>query len=72
VRPRPSAQALKITALRPSASADAAKAELMERFELSEVQAQAILDMQLRRLAARLQPATGRDAAVRALLRSVN
>jgi DNA gyrase subunit A len=35
-----------------SASADVAKGELMTRFELSEVQAQAILDMQLRRLAA--------------------
>jgi DNA gyrase subunit A len=40
-----------ITLIRGSASADAAKGELMTRFELSEIQAQAILDMQLRRLA---------------------
>lgn len=40
-----------IALIRASASADAAKSELMERFELSAVQAQAILDMQLRRLA---------------------
>ena len=40
-----------IALIRASASADIAKAELMTRFELSEVQAQAILDMQLRRLA---------------------
>jgi len=41
-----------IALIRGSESADAAKAELMSRFELSEIQAQAILDMQLRRLAA--------------------
>ncbi|HSK24337.1 MAG TPA: DNA gyrase subunit A [Egicoccus sp.] len=41
-----------IALIRGSASADAAKAELQTRFELSEIQAQAILDMQLRRLAA--------------------
>ena len=41
-----------IELIRGSASADAAKGSLMERFELSEVQSQAILDMQLRRLAA--------------------
>jgi DNA gyrase subunit A len=40
-----------IALIRASASADTAKSELMERFELSEIQAQAILDMQLRRLA---------------------
>ncbi|MFU8839509.1 MAG: DNA gyrase subunit A [Nitriliruptoraceae bacterium] len=40
-----------IALIRASASADTAKAELMTRFSLSEVQAQAILDMQLRRLA---------------------
>ncbi len=41
-----------IALIRGSASADAARTQLMERFALSEVQAQAILDMQLRRLAA--------------------
>jgi DNA gyrase subunit A len=41
-----------IELIRGSASADVAKSELMTRFELSEIQAQAILDMQLRRLAA--------------------
>ncbi len=41
-----------IELIRGSESADAAKASLQERFELSEIQAQAILDMQLRRLAA--------------------
>jgi DNA gyrase subunit A len=41
-----------IALIRGSASADAAKSELQTRFELSEIQAQAILDMQLRRLAA--------------------
>ncbi|MEX2324585.1 MAG: DNA gyrase subunit A [Nitriliruptoraceae bacterium] len=41
-----------IDLIRNSASADAAKSVLMQRFDLSEVQAQAILDMQLRRLAA--------------------
>jgi DNA gyrase subunit A len=40
-----------IALIRASASAEAARAELMERFSLSEIQAQAILDMQLRRLA---------------------
>jgi DNA gyrase subunit A len=40
-----------IALIRASASADAAKSELMERFTLSEIQSQAILDMQLRRLA---------------------
>jgi DNA gyrase subunit A len=40
-----------IAMIRASASADAAKSDLMTRFELSEIQAQAILDMQLRRLA---------------------
>lgn len=41
-----------IALIRASASADSARGELMSRFQLSEVQAQAILDMQLRRLAA--------------------
>ncbi|MCA1722623.1 MAG: DNA gyrase subunit A, partial [Actinobacteria bacterium] len=41
-----------ITLIRASASAEVARGELMERFTLSEIQAQAILDMQLRRLAA--------------------
>ncbi len=40
-----------IELIRRSASADAALSELQERFDLSEVQARAILDMQLRRLA---------------------
>jgi DNA gyrase subunit A len=37
--------------IRSSESADAAKLSLMERFQLSDVQTQAILDMQLRKLA---------------------
>jgi DNA gyrase subunit A len=41
-----------IELIRRSESADAALVELQARFELSEVQARAILDMQLRRLAA--------------------
>jgi DNA gyrase subunit A len=41
-----------IKTIRESKDADAAKTQLMARFKLSEVQAQAILDMQLRRLAA--------------------
>jgi DNA gyrase subunit A len=41
-----------IKTIRESADADVAKTRLMERFELTDVQAQAILDMQLRRLAA--------------------
>jgi DNA gyrase subunit A len=41
-----------IALIRASASAEVARAELMSRYELSEIQAQAILDMQLRRLAA--------------------
>src|ERR1700712_3425908 len=41
-----------IELIRNSASADAARGDLMTRFELSEIQATAILDMQLRRLAA--------------------
>jgi DNA gyrase subunit A len=41
-----------IALIRGSASAEVARTSLMERFELSEIQAQAILDMQLRRLAA--------------------
>jgi DNA gyrase subunit A len=41
-----------IRTIRESADADAAKAQLMARFNLSDLQAQAILDMQLRRLAA--------------------
>ncbi len=40
-----------IKTIRQSANADAARTALMERFKLSKVQAQAILDMQLRRLA---------------------
>ena len=40
-----------IALIRGSESADSAKSQLMTRFELSEIQAQAILDMQLRRLA---------------------
>ena len=41
-----------IALIRGSESAAAAKTGLMDRFELSEVQAQAVLDMRLRRLAA--------------------
>lgn len=41
-----------IQTIRSSESADAARAALMSRFGLTQVQAQAILDMQLRRLAA--------------------
>lgn len=41
-----------IATIRQSESADAARTALIERFGLSQVQAQAILDMQLRRLAA--------------------
>src|SRR5262245_19848905 len=41
-----------IKTIRESQDADVAKENLMKRFKLSEVQAQAILDMQLRRLAA--------------------
>ena len=41
-----------IKTIRESPSADEARTRLMDRFNLSEVQAQAILDMQLRRLAA--------------------
>ncbi|HEY4722366.1 MAG TPA: DNA gyrase C-terminal beta-propeller domain-containing protein, partial [Anaerolineae bacterium] len=41
-----------IKTIRESASADEARTRLMERFGLSDIQAQAILDMQLRRLAA--------------------
>jgi DNA gyrase subunit A len=41
-----------IQTIRQSASADEARGRLMKRFKLTEVQAQAILDMQLRRLAA--------------------
>src|SRR5680860_101628 len=41
-----------IALIRGAASADAALGQLQERFALSEVQARAILDMQLRRLAA--------------------
>jgi DNA gyrase subunit A len=41
-----------IALIRGAASADAALGELQTRFELSEIQARAILDMQLRRLAA--------------------
>ncbi|MCL4367971.1 MAG: DNA topoisomerase 4 subunit A, partial [Actinobacteria bacterium] len=41
-----------IKTIRESRDADAAKERLMSRFKLSELQAQAILDMQLRRLAA--------------------
>ena len=41
-----------IKTIRESPDADTARARLMERFKLSEAQAQAILDMQLRRLAA--------------------
>ncbi len=41
-----------IQTIRSSADADVARTSLMEKFELSEIQAQAILDMQLRRLAA--------------------
>lgn len=41
-----------ISIIRNAPDVDAAKAGLMERLELTEVQAQAILDMQLRRLAA--------------------
>ncbi len=40
-----------IQTIRESEDADQARARLMERFSLSEIQAQAILDMQLRRLA---------------------
>ena len=41
-----------IKTIRESRDADVAKTNLMKRFKLSELQAQAILDMQLRRLAA--------------------
>ena len=41
-----------ILTIRQSPDADAARERLMERFKLSELQAQAILDLQLRRLAA--------------------
>lgn len=41
-----------IQTIRESPDADVAKTRLIDRFKLSEVQAQAILDMQLRRLAA--------------------
>ncbi|HEX6674217.1 MAG TPA: DNA topoisomerase (ATP-hydrolyzing), partial [Actinomycetes bacterium] len=41
-----------INLIRNAESADAARGQLMERYSLSEVQATAILDMQLRRLAA--------------------
>lgn len=41
-----------IQTIRESPTADDARAQLMERFSLSETQSQAILDMQLRRLAA--------------------
>ena len=41
-----------IDTIRKSPDAEAARTRLMERFRLSELQAQAILDMQLRRLAA--------------------
>jgi DNA gyrase subunit A len=41
-----------IRTIRESKDADVAKIQLMKRFKLSELQAQAILDMQLRRLAA--------------------
>ncbi len=41
-----------IRTIRESQDADVAKANLMKRFKLSELQAQAILDLQLRRLAA--------------------
>ena len=41
-----------IKAIRESQDADVAKENLVKRFRLSEIQAQAILDMQLRRLAA--------------------
>jgi DNA gyrase subunit A len=41
-----------INTIRQSPDADTAKTRLMQRFKLSELQAQAILDMQLRRLAA--------------------
>ncbi len=41
-----------INLIRNAESADAARGELMSRYELSEIQATAILDMQLRRLAA--------------------
>ena len=41
-----------IKTIRASANADVAKENLIKRFKLSEVQAQAILDMQLRRLVA--------------------
>ena len=41
-----------IKTIRESSDAEAARTRLMERFKLTEIQAQAILDMQLRRLAA--------------------
>ena len=41
-----------ITIIRSSDTADAARANLMDELDLSQIQAQAILDMQLRRLAA--------------------
>ncbi|MFH1281030.1 MAG: DNA gyrase subunit A [Candidatus Beckwithbacteria bacterium] len=41
-----------IATIKKSSTADTAKVNLMKKFELSDIQAQAILDMQLRRLAA--------------------
>ncbi len=41
-----------IATIRGSANTETARAELMKRFKLTEIQAQAILDMQLKRLAA--------------------
>ncbi len=41
-----------ITIIRSSADAESARTNLMDEFDLSQIQAQAILDMQLRRLAA--------------------
>jgi DNA gyrase subunit A len=65
-----------IALIRAAESADAARTQLMERYELSEIQATAILDMQLRRLAAlerqRIQQEFGelqtRIAELRAIL----
>jgi DNA gyrase subunit A len=41
-----------IQTIRQAKDVETAKANLIERFKLTEIQAQAILDMQLRRLAA--------------------
>ena len=64
-----------IALIRAASSADEARGQLMQRFELSEIQATAILDMQLRRLAAlesqKLREEAAELAATIAELRSI-